>query len=308
MASGTWNFFYRAVNNEDSGVFILQDGVNLVSEGTVTFAERSGSVNDLFVFNERLDVTYEGATGLPSSLFFQGGINGEKQYLVFYDFLNEGYYIATNVEITDTDSFEGRTVSDSIPFCFFPGTLISTPNGDRAVEALKIGDLVCTQSGHQKLKFLARSTNWIGILRNTGRMPVCITAGAFGDCGPRRDLWLSPSHAVLLGDHLVEAGALCNGTTVQQADDLDQMMITYYNLEFEQHEIIQANGLAIESYYANWRSTGLSRSDWDNYADYVALYGEGGPMRELELPRIPFARQLPASVRELIGAQPLLAG
>lgn len=62
-----------------------------------------------------------------------------------------------------------------------------------------------------------------------------------------------------------------------------------------------------ETYFANVRDGEFTRVAWDNYADYVALYGEGGTMRELELPRIPFARQLPPALRELIGAQPLLA-
>ena len=81
------------------------------------------------------------------------------------------------------------------------------------------------------------------------------------------------------------------------------MLITYYNLEFEHHEIISANGLEVESYFANFRSNGLSRSDWDNYADYQALYGDGGTMQELDLPRIPFARQLPVAVLERMAAK-----
>jgi hypothetical protein len=216
------------------------------------------------------------------------------------------HYLASKSEFPANES-DGIFLRQSTPVCFLAGTRIATAGGEVAVEHLQIGDAVVTSTGVQKLKFLARTTSWIGALRATGRMPIRIAAGAFGHQGPREDLWVTPSHGIVLGGNLVEAGALCNGTSVVQAEDLDQLQVTYYNLEFENHEIIYANGLAVESYYANWRSTGLSRSDWDNYADYVALYGEDNPMRELELPRIPFARQLPAALRELIGAESLLA-
>ncbi len=56
----------------------------------------------------------------------------------------------------------------------------------------------------------------------------------------------------------------------------------------------------MESYYANWRGDGYSRADWDNYADYIALYGDSKGMKELDLPRIPFARQLPAELRLML--------
>jgi hypothetical protein len=60
--------------------------------------------------------------------------------------------------------------------------------------------------------------------------------------------------------------------------------------------------LQVETYFANHRGIGFTRNDWDNYADYIALYGSSMPMEELTMPRIPFARQLPAAVRLLLQA------
>ena len=91
----------------------------------------------------------------------------------------------------------------------------------------------------------------------------------------------------------MEAGALINGTSIQQLDDWPEAALTYYNIELERHGLITANGLLAESYFANYRSNGFSRDCWDNYHDYVALYGAGELMEELPLPRIPFARQIP---------------
>ena len=114
---------------------------------------------------------------------------------------------------------------------------------------------------------------------------------------------------MLLSGHLVEASALLNGSTVTQPKDPGSFVVTYYNLEFENHAILHANGLAVESYFANWRVDSYTRADWDNYDEYIALYGESKGMEELPMPRIPFARQLPAELRLMLqlneGTQPL---
>ena len=184
--------------------------------------------------------------------------------------------------------------------CFLAGTLITTPSGEQLIESLEPGDEVVTNSGVHPIKFVSSSSGTIFHLMDLGKLPICIKAGSFGSAGPSQDLWLSPSHAVLFSGHLVEASALLNGTTITQQEDPGSLWITYYNIEFENHEIIRANGIEVESYYANWRGDGYSRVDWDNYGEYLALYGESKGMEELDLPRIPFARQLPAELRLML--------
>lgn len=132
-------------------------------------------------------------------------------------------------------------------------------------------------------------------------MPIEIKAGALGVLGPVQNLLCSPSHSFFIQGSLVEAQALVNGDTIQQRDSLESFEFTYYSIELETHSLIWANGMLAETYFANVRGKGFSRESWDNYADYVALYGEGEPMKELELPRIPFARQLPPEIRQLAG-------
>jgi len=150
------------------------------------------------------------------------------------------------------------------------------------------------------VRFLARTTCSLPHLRALGKMPVRIRQQALGDLGPHSDTYLSPSHAVHFQGHLIEAGAMINGTTIEQLADHDDYVITYYNIELEAHGLITANGLLVESYFANYRSNGFSREQWDNYQDYVSLYGPGTLMQELPLARIPFARQLPIELRLLL--------
>ena len=146
--------------------------------------------------------------------------------------------------------------------------------------------------------FLARSTRSIAQLQALGKMPIRINQGAFGSLGPAQDSFLSPSHAIHFAGSLVEAGALINGTSIQQLNDWTEAALTYYNIELERHGLITANGLLVESYFANYRSNGFSRDCWDNYHDYVARYGAGELMEELPLPRIAFARQIPMQLRQ----------
>lgn len=289
--------FYQLAYNSSTGEY-SPTGSNLVSALILTESTASNS----FVPGESASAVYVPSSAGPASLVYLGKYNNDSNYLVFTDPATATNYIVTNSSsVSPATAF---VTSAPAPICLFAGTRIRVPGGTALIEELQIGDLVVTDSGIRPLKFLAKTTSWIGTLRSTGRMPVCVSAGAFGEAGPSHDLWMSPSHAVKLADCLVEAGALCNGGSVHQPEELGSMMVDYYNLEFEDHEIIYANDLAVESYYANWRGEVQSRASWDNYADYVALYGEGGQMQEQDLPRIPFARQLPVAVRELIGTAP----
>jgi len=48
------------------------------------------------------------------------------------------------------------------------------------------------------------------------------------------------------------------------------------------------------------KSEGFSRQSWEKYDQYLELYGESESMKELDMPRSPFARQLPAELRLML--------
>lgn len=134
--------------------------------------------------------------------------------------------------------------------CYCEGTLIRTVAGDVAVEGLAVGDVVVTSSGQQ------RPISWLGSRtvecrrhpRQDEAMPVRIAANAFGDNRPARDLLVSPGHSLcidIVGEVLIPAVALVNGTTIIQ-EDVDR--VTYWHVELEDHDILLAENMPAESY------------------------------------------------------------
>ena len=98
-----------------------------------------------------------------------------------------------------------------------PGTLVATPDGERAIETLAIGDLVLTNEGR------AMPVRWVGRQTVSTRfadplrvLPIRVAAGALAENLPVRDLLVSPDHALLVDGILVQAGALVNGTTIRR--------------------------------------------------------------------------------------------
>jgi len=204
-------------------------------------------------------------------------------------------------EISSFPSAYSDLAVDSSTFtvCFLAGTMIATPAGDVAIEALMIGDLVLTADGR------AAPVKWVGIqtvvsvfadpLRS---FPIRITAGALGEGLPARDLFVSPDHALFLDGVLVQAGALVNGTTVVRETAMPERF-TWFHVELEDHALILAEGVPAETFLDT-----VTRRRFDNFADYEARYGDTGPvLAELPAPRIKSARQLPAALRERLVAE-----
>ena len=131
--------------------------------------------------------------------------------------------------------------------CFLSGTGIRTPTGEVAVEALRVGDLVQTWSGH------ARPVVWIGMGRTLVTpgnrcdvSPVVIRAGALAPNVPLRDLHVTRHHAMLVDDVLVPAEHLINGVSVHWDDA--RRVIEYYHIELDSHDILIADGAPSESF------------------------------------------------------------
>ncbi|GAB4073292.1 Hint domain-containing protein [Ancylobacter sonchi] len=189
--------------------------------------------------------------------------------------------------------------TDVFVVCFLAGTMISTPEGEAAIETLKPGDLVMTSDGSTKpVRWLARQTISTVFADPLKVMPVRIAAGSLGSNLPARDLFVSNDHALEFGGLLVQAGALVNGVTILRHKP-EEIRFTYYHIELEDHALVLAEGVPAETFVNN-----VTRRRFDNYAEFVALYGESSDtIAEIDVPRVKSARQLPATIRARIAAQ-----
>ena len=134
--------------------------------------------------------------------------------------------------------------------CFTPGTRILTTRGEVRVQDLREGDLVMTQAdggtearpavwiGRRKLDLTRHPYPWMA-------SPVRIRRGAFADNVPHRHLLLSPDHAIFIDSRLVPVKLLINGMTVVRESPAS---VEYFHVECENHGIIFAEGLTVETY------------------------------------------------------------
>ena len=145
--------------------------------------------------------------------------------------------------------------------CFTDGTQIETPYGPRAIESLRIGDLVLTRDhGPQPLR-------WIGSKTVTGLGALAPVEFAPGSIGNRGLLRVSPQHRMLVEDYraplyfgdeevIAAADFLVNGTTVLRRDVPE---VTYFHLLFDDHQLISASGVWSESFHpGGYGISGLS--------------------------------------------------
>ncbi|MBJ3763551.1 Hint domain-containing protein [Maribius pontilimi] len=169
---------------------------------------------------------------------------------------------------------------------FTRGTHIAMSNGCQTpIEALKVGDLVLTRDhGPQKIRWIGRQT-----VRASGVFaPIRIAKGVLNN---ENDLIVSPNHRLFVyqrQDHLragraevlIKAKHLLNGTSVTRTDG---GFVDYFQLLFDRHEIIYAEGIAAETLLVDTRTRsalpaelGARMTESDTHAkEYVIPPGAG---------------------------------
>lgn len=137
---------------------------------------------------------------------------------------------------------------------FTRGTRITLANGmQKPIEELNIGDRVLTRDhGPREIRWIGHQT-----VRATGSFaPIVIKKGALKN---ENDLTVSPNHRIFIyqrkdrlrtgrAEVLVKAKLLVNGVNVVQSDG---GFVEYYQLLFDNHEIIYAEGIAAESMFVD---------------------------------------------------------
>lgn len=286
-------------NNEDAtdSVGTLDDGEN-VGAGSTTF--ESG---DQFTFTIPAGGVFSYPAGDIVTLEYAGTYTtGLTTYVVLQDPLDTdvGFFFS-DVDAATASADLDNVVSTTDPewnagdftTCFAAGTLIATPDGEQPVETLKIGDTITTADGKtvvvkwlgwQTVHKIFTSVEWF--------VPVRVAAGALGDGLPHTDLVLTPAHALIIDDLAIDAGALVNGTTITY-DPIESLpdRVTYYHIETEEHDVILANGAPAETFVDH-----AGRRAFDNFAEYLALYGDERPIHEMNRPRVSAARLVPPDI------------
>ncbi len=196
---------------------------------------------------------------------------------------------------TMSDGLSGTELSIA---CFCRGTLVLTDRGEVPVEVLDIGAGLVTRDGAMKpLKWIGRRSygGWLAA-GNPKVLPVCFKPGSLADGVPRRELWVSPEHALYLDGMLVPAELLVNGVSIVKAAAVDE--VHYFHLELDEHDVILAEGAWAESFIDD-----DSRAMFHNAGEYRALYPEAPlhPPARYCAPRVEEGFELEALRRQLDG-------
>ncbi len=156
-----------------------------------------------------------------------------------------GTYSTSEFQLA-SDGASGTDITLTLP-CFAAGTRLETPSGPVPVEALAVGDRVSRARGGDA------AILWIGWRDVDCRRhkyparvrPVRVSAHAFADGVPRRDVVLSPDHAVFVAGVLIPIKFLVNGRTIREETVAE---VRYFHIELARHDVLLSEGLAVESY------------------------------------------------------------
>jgi hypothetical protein len=128
------------------------------------------------------------------------------------------------------------------------GTRLLTPAGYRPVETLSPKDMVrILLRGEPRFEPIARIGRRDVILsrRRGSELPVRIRKHAIADEVPDRDVYLAPEHAIYLDGKLIRIGDLVNGGSIVRVKSWRS--ITYWGILLDQHNVVLADNLPIES-------------------------------------------------------------
>jgi hypothetical protein len=257
-------------NASTAGLVIAGGGVQMADVGTTIEPFSKLNITDLSGQDETVTVTpsnpnngvfsnlgggtYDATTGVYTANGDAAEVTTALDNLSFTPTVSEtasGQSAVTSFQISVIDSGGASAQDTSVTVeaapCFASGTRIHSDHGEVPVEALHERDRVVLARGR------TAPVIWLGHRHVDCRRhskphevwPVRVAVDAFGAKQPRRDLWLSPDHAVFTNGVLIPIRYLVNGATIVQ-EPADE--VTYWHVELPQHDVLLAEGLPCESY------------------------------------------------------------
>ena len=247
--AGGANTAYDMNNNRSNEQFRIDGGANQTFDGTsiynatITYTDGTTATITAVIFQDTAGNTYlapEFSANADQTALEAGAIRS----LTLDSLLGNGY-----------SGLTGTRETGNFAVCFTGGTHISTPQGARAVETLKAGDLVNTlDNGPQSIR-------WIGarcVPAIMGMEPVSFAAGSLGNGLPVRPMMLSRQHRVMVDNPVAER---MTGTrqVLVPAHKLAEMegvelihtlgFVTYWHFMCDNHEVVFAEGAPAETLY-----------------------------------------------------------
>jgi hypothetical protein len=242
--------------------------------GTTNAYDQDNSPSETFRINGGANQTFDSSVIYNATITYSDGTTAGITAVVFQDTLGNTYWapeFAANADQVAMEagpiqsltlnslsgaSFNGLTgnrQSWTVVTCYVRGTNILTSVGEQPIEDLAIGDLVQTRdNGLQPIR-------WIGHSKALGMgklAPIRIAKGALGKNNPKRDMYVSRQHRMLLqskiaermfgtSEVLVPAIKLTGMPGIEEAPGM--VPISYFHLLTDRHEIIYAEGAQSET-------------------------------------------------------------
>jgi hypothetical protein len=238
----------------------------------------SGSDPDFFTDNDGATGTFTvgGNTSTNVSTEADGGyllrdtVTGEEFRVVGFDVIGDpaaGTYTMSEqalvpgrqyqvLQFEDDPSEGGTGARYAEVVCYAAGTLIDTPDGPRAVEALEPGDPVMTlHHGAQTIRWTHRADHPLEDAAAEAR-PLQIKAGALDHNLPARDLIVSPHHRIVVGGRgqlqkVFASEAFAPAKSLTAVPGIRHMKgkarITWFHFACDRHEVVIANNCLAES-------------------------------------------------------------
>jgi hypothetical protein len=303
--SQTFNFAYSL--SESNGTYTLVDanpgstGVNPIAVG-VNVRDTDGSATiDRADPDLKIKDPASGSLAAGKYQFVATAKIGGHDGFIVEDHQGNFVYLTNFAYGGNLNSSHGELKhvdpNGSVAICFMAGTMVATPDGDVAVEALSIGQSVKTTDGGSKpIRWIGRQTV-SRLFTDELRLPIRIKAHAIADNMPRRDLLVSPGHALLVDGVLAQAGTLVNGVSIVRKHDVPASFI-YYHVELDDHSLILAENVPAETFVDH-----VERANFDNLSEYEALYPAGRNVPEMDYPRAKAYRQVPTIVHLRLAAR-----
>ncbi len=191
-------------------------------------------------------------------------------------------------------SYQGKFDADGLELAEFRGGLVEganvrTPCGLRRIELVRPGDLIVTRNnGLQPVRMIwKRTVTQEDMQKNGDLAPIRLKPRAVGPMMPQRDLLVAPEHRLLIPGFrvagmpkdkcvLTEAREIV-GTSDSIFIDRSMETVGFYQMVFDSHQVLTANGLPVESFLPN----------------PAAIAGLSGDMRTALVQRYPQLRHEP---------------